>query len=636
MATRDHEATALHQQATLDAVSVSTSLTRGQQELIQLLRKIRNKCDVYAYFSVPVDPVAMECPDYFDVVSRDDVMDLGTMETLIRGSQLRNLDDFEACIKRIIDCSRLYNTDMTNHVRIETENLADKYKTIVERSRRQIEQALRSGRPRVKKRNKDTQMSLKQQKKKQGSGKWMLIDDDDPGYGDSSSGDDDDEQSSASTCTHDGSSSCSASSNSVRSNCEEEHSMISEDEESSEAAACVRSSKRKRKRLIRLMDVQAEESQLYSRQKSNRDKFQHAKDLEQINKLRKEKESCLIMVAGMDTPIRVKLGECYTEGGKTMLRVNVFGDSGKQYFMTLAEIKSSIAKVEQMGFYEVDRFDGHKIVNGVSYIRVFWSNGTSTWQEMQQLRDDDPYGLASWAQAKGLAGNQDFQWIHELPDLKNDAPQYEVDSYDDYKIEDGILYVQVKWSNGGGLTWEPLNNLIDDDPEGLRKWLSENSMNNHPLVRQTDRVDKVDIRIDQSACASFVANDACCDQQATDAMSSARNSNELRRFMSSSSSERFGDGDGVDSYDCMDTGEKDPKHPWVANEQRVDQSEQFETQSGNFFPSSAASVDDCVRKKECVQEGEVKLPSTGIVSNGEYIIEGRGRTSTLRWCWVQW
>jgi len=624
MVLREHEGTVPPRLATLDAVTLTTSLTRGQQELIQLLRKIRIKCDRYGFFSTPVDPLLMGCPDYFDVVSRDDVMDLGTMETLIRSSQISNLDEFEACIRRIIDCSRLYNTDLTNVVRIETENLADKYKAIVERSRRQIEQALRSGQPRVKKRN-DENVALSpkhQRKRKKDSDQWILINDDSL-YGDSSSGDndDDDDLSSAS----DGSSSCSDTPNSTQSEGDEEDiiscdSSVSGDYEWSNAAIMgVRSSRRKRKRLVRLMDVQAEESRLNLGRKAIRNQQQHEKDLEQINKLRKERESCLIMVPGMDTPIRVRLGECYKEGDMTMLRVDVFGDSDKQYYMTLAEITASIAKVKQMGFDEVDRFDGHRKVNGVNYIRVVWSNGSSTWQDMQQLRDDDPYGLAKWAKAKGLADNQDFQWIRELPDLKNEAPQYEVDSYNDHKIEEGILYVQVKWGNDSEVTWEPLNNLIEDDPEGIRQWLTEKNMNHHPLVQQANPVNKeVDVRFH---------SDRRCDQQASSIISPANTSNEISRMISSSSSER---------NNCGNTDDNGSKYSSGAIEQVGVQSEQANAQNYCSLLHSTKSVHTDDFGEECAQSGETKTSSTSIVSNGEYIIQGRGEACTLRWCWVQW
>jgi len=634
MVLREHKGT-VPRLATLDAVTLTTSLTRGQQELIQLLRKIRIKCDGYGFFSKPVDPLLMGCPDYFDVVSRDDVMDLGTMETLIRSNQISNLDEFEACIRRIIDCSRLYNTDLMNVVRIETEKLADKYKAIVERSRRQIEKALRSGQPRVKKRN-DENVALSpkhQRQRKKVSGEWILIDDDSL-YGDSSRGDDDDDDDLSSAS--DGSSSCSDTPNSAQSEGDEkdimscDSSVLCDDERSKAALMGVRSSRRKRKRLVRLMDVQAEESRLNLGQKASRNQQQHEKDLEQINKLRKERESCLIMVPGMDTPIRVRLGECYKEGDRIMLRVDVFGDSDKQYYMTLAEITASIAKVKQMGFDEVDRFDGHRKVNGVNYIRVVWSNGSSTWQDMQQLRDDDPYGLANWAEAEGLADNQDFQWIRDLPDLKNEAPQYEVDSYNDHKIEEGILYVQVKWGNDSEVTWEPLNNLIEDDPEGIKQWLTEKNMNHHPLVQQANPLNKeVHVRfhsVAQSASASF-SHDRRCDQQASTIISPANISNKISRMISSSSSER-------DNF--MNTVDNDSKYSSEAIEQVGVQLEQASVQNYCSLLHSAKSVDTDDFGKECAQSGEAKTSSTSIVSNGEYIIKGRGEACTLRWCWVQW
>ena len=89
-----------------------------QVAMIDLLRTIRRKCDGRAYFSHPVDPVKDECPDYFEIIDKDnEAMDLGTMETLIRNRTIRNMTDFDLFLTRIVECALKYNTDSENLVR---------------------------------------------------------------------------------------------------------------------------------------------------------------------------------------------------------------------------------------------------------------------------------------------------------------------------------------------------------------------------------------------------------------------------------------------------------------------------------------------------------------------------------------
>eukprot|EP00814_Leptocylindrus_danicus_P018492 CAMPEP_0116048702 /NCGR_PEP_ID=MMETSP0321-20121206/29741_1 /TAXON_ID=163516 /ORGANISM="Leptocylindrus danicus var. danicus, Strain B650" /LENGTH=1480 /DNA_ID=CAMNT_0003531017 /DNA_START=209 /DNA_END=4652 /DNA_ORIENTATION=- len=117
------------------AAKQGAELNAIQGMLMELLRKIRGTCDPFSIFSQPVDPIEDDCEDYFEVIKHEDAMDLGTMETMIRNGSIATLDDFEACINRIIACSRTYNEDEDNFVRIETEKFAKSVAPILGRSR---------------------------------------------------------------------------------------------------------------------------------------------------------------------------------------------------------------------------------------------------------------------------------------------------------------------------------------------------------------------------------------------------------------------------------------------------------------------------------------------------------------------
>jgi len=109
-----------------------------QVVLIETLKKVRRKGDTFGIFSEPVDPVKDDCADYFNVVNRDDAMDLSTMEALIRDGSIRDIDTFQAHLKRIIDCALLYNQGNDNFVRVQVAILEKSAKPLIDISRRRI------------------------------------------------------------------------------------------------------------------------------------------------------------------------------------------------------------------------------------------------------------------------------------------------------------------------------------------------------------------------------------------------------------------------------------------------------------------------------------------------------------------
>jgi len=102
----------------------NTGSSERQKYLLGILRRLR-RCDDYGFFSRPVDPVRDGCDDYFDVIGKDEAMDLATLEGLIFEEKIVSLEEFKACVDRIVDCARRYNTDELNFVRIQADRFAD-------------------------------------------------------------------------------------------------------------------------------------------------------------------------------------------------------------------------------------------------------------------------------------------------------------------------------------------------------------------------------------------------------------------------------------------------------------------------------------------------------------------------------
>eukprot|EP00520_Triparma_pacifica_P015700 CAMPEP_0118664412 /NCGR_PEP_ID=MMETSP0785-20121206/17998_1 /TAXON_ID=91992 /ORGANISM="Bolidomonas pacifica, Strain CCMP 1866" /LENGTH=356 /DNA_ID=CAMNT_0006558315 /DNA_START=138 /DNA_END=1205 /DNA_ORIENTATION=- len=90
-------------------------LTPLQVSLLDLLRRVRSKGDAFGFFSRPVDPVKDDCPDYYDTIPKEDAMDLGTIEAMIREGNVAGGDDFVRLITKVVTNALTYNTD-TSHV----------------------------------------------------------------------------------------------------------------------------------------------------------------------------------------------------------------------------------------------------------------------------------------------------------------------------------------------------------------------------------------------------------------------------------------------------------------------------------------------------------------------------------------
>ena len=114
---------------------VSRLAASVNQELLELLDIVRRRCDLYSFFSRPVDPVKDACMDYFDVIRKEDAMDLQTLEGLIRSCEVTRIEEFEDCIARIIHNARTYNEDELNFVRIQTEKFASEFENIMKEMR---------------------------------------------------------------------------------------------------------------------------------------------------------------------------------------------------------------------------------------------------------------------------------------------------------------------------------------------------------------------------------------------------------------------------------------------------------------------------------------------------------------------
>ncbi|CAN6674517.1 bromodomain-containing factor 1 [Trichomonascus vanleenenianus] len=94
----------------------------------QVLRELMSKKhEAYSYpFLQPVDPVAFNCPNYFDIIKKP--MDLSTVQQKYNNNQYENADEFEADVRLMFDNCYKYNPEGTpvNMMGHRLEQLFDK------------------------------------------------------------------------------------------------------------------------------------------------------------------------------------------------------------------------------------------------------------------------------------------------------------------------------------------------------------------------------------------------------------------------------------------------------------------------------------------------------------------------------
>lgn len=83
---------------------------KGQTEIIKRCERVLNLVKRHKYsgpFLLPVDPVALSIPDYFDIVKEP--MDLSTVERKLKEGEYANRELFEADVHLIWQNALTYN-----------------------------------------------------------------------------------------------------------------------------------------------------------------------------------------------------------------------------------------------------------------------------------------------------------------------------------------------------------------------------------------------------------------------------------------------------------------------------------------------------------------------------------------------
>jgi len=117
------------------------SVSRSEQTnlLLELIQKVRRKCDKYGFFSNPVNPIKDECPDYYDIIPHNKAMDLETLESLIKDEKVITIDNVKELLENIVSCALAYNVDEDNFVRIQAKQFGTDVKPLIVSVRRKVD-----------------------------------------------------------------------------------------------------------------------------------------------------------------------------------------------------------------------------------------------------------------------------------------------------------------------------------------------------------------------------------------------------------------------------------------------------------------------------------------------------------------
>ena len=528
------------------------SLDRGQQSLLHLLRTLRVKFDAHGWFSEPVDPERHKCSDYYDVVSREEAMDFGTMEDKIRDKSLKDLNDFEACVERIIACCRKYNTDETNIVRRNVEQIACEYKGIIEKKRKTIEYEIAaSNGEKLKRRQKLTQnksrhkdvsnINKNDHKDERNSsvdsypGKFILHDlmfdsrirksnylqnYDDPNNDESSQNSDlsdyhsDSSQSEeslfsskrissknkrlgrskerktevstrnqkrpnifSSTQFMNGSDISSIGSNSRHSR------LLKNDKNPTKPKRTINQNKTHPLPKKMKLDNIKNDDNIIPRSKrryitdssddsSNSQKDNTAATLTNDSSHCLAKLECLeknktIAIQMKNIVVQIKIDEIVHEKGKDPIVCFSSTINEKRYRYSANKFFSAIELAKTNGYYAIDSFIAYRETNGKPYIKVHWSDDSFSWEQLKNLRSDDPVGLAEWAEKFGLQKTiKHFGWISDS--------EIECSSnflgYRGYRFgSNEKILVRLRYKHHS--IWKPLDEVLQKDPKGIEEWV---------------------------------------------------------------------------------------------------------------------------------------------------------------------
>ena len=88
--------------------TLPTMTADERKATIALLNKVLRD-DVSIFFRVPVDPVALHIPTYFDVIPPEDARDLGTILQNVKNNVYRTVKDVDDAIRLMVENARIFN-----------------------------------------------------------------------------------------------------------------------------------------------------------------------------------------------------------------------------------------------------------------------------------------------------------------------------------------------------------------------------------------------------------------------------------------------------------------------------------------------------------------------------------------------
>ena len=229
-------------------------------------------------------------------------------------------------------------------------------------------------------------------------------------------------------------------------------------------------------------------------------------DRHHLERILKRGSTCLMFED--ETPITVTLKDVKVERKEGLDKAEIYVaiydvDTG----IFIADISSyellkGAKAAENAGYYEVDCYLGFLNIDKKDCsVNVRWTTGEETFEPLNQVKQDDPVGLADFAKKQGVENNPNFKWVAEV--LKEARPKNEeealrsskqseiiskeINNIKTYNTFRQLLFgepkkrqyvIDVEW-NDGNKTTESLSFMKKLDPVGLANWAKENGFLAH-------------------------------------------------------------------------------------------------------------------------------------------------------------
>ena len=199
-------------------------------------------------------------------------------------------------------------------------------------------------------------------------------------------------------------------------------------------------------------------------------------DRRELEKFLRNKRTCLCF-DGTGTTVALRNVRVDDKDGVLYIAVVDVDSRDTEWEFTATELIEAINEADAKQYYVIERYleYTHDKKTGSHLVRVRWSTGEDTLEPLDQLKEDDPVGLANWARSVGLNGTREFRWVAKILDDAGEDSEYI-----GLEFSGDRCLIKVKTSSDGNTSLEPLSRIKRQDQVGLARWARKAGLEAEP------------------------------------------------------------------------------------------------------------------------------------------------------------